>query len=104
MKPATTKLAILMAAGLAFACKLALALNTCGSNDVITWERHLARIKQDGAMVWYRDGVEVPDTVGRRVIHQAANHPPLVIHLMKAWEYPIWCPRHMGTACERAGR
>lgn len=84
MRPATAKMAILIAAALALACKLALALNTYGSNDVLTWERHLARITQDGAMAWYREGVEVP-IPNFGTVHQAANHPPLVILLMELW-------------------
>jgi len=78
---------VLVAAALAFALKVALALNTYGTNDVITWERHLAKIKDDGALAWYRDGPDIRTPDGRRIAGQVPNHPPFVISILAAWDY-----------------
>ena len=78
---------MLIAAALALALKLALALNTYGTNDVITWERHLAKIKDHGALAWYRDGPDIRTPDGRRIAGQVPNHPPFVISMLAAWDY-----------------
>jgi hypothetical protein len=80
-------LALLIAAGVALAVKISLALNTYGSNDVITWEAHLAKIKADGVRTWYRDGVRVFDSAGHLVGTQLANHPPFTVKVLLAWDY-----------------
>jgi Glycosyltransferase family 87 len=80
------KYLVVAAVALAFALKVAVALNTYGSNDVITWERHLAKIKDDGGAAWYRDGADIHGPDGRRLGVQSANHPPLVIHMLLAWD------------------
>jgi hypothetical protein len=78
---------VLLTAALAFTLKLALALNTYGTNDVITWERHLAKIKDDGALAWYRDGPDIRTPAGRPIAGQVPNHPPFVISMLAAWDY-----------------
>jgi len=86
MKPAI----IIAAALLAFVFKIALALNTYGTNDILTWEGNVAKIIADGGLAWYRDGVEIPVTFndGSHVIRtQLNNHPPLLIHVLRAWDY-----------------
>lgn len=80
------KYVVIAAVALAFALKVAVAFNTYGSNDVITWERHLAKIKNDGGAAWYRDGADILGPDGRRLGVQSANHPPLVIHMLLAWD------------------
>jgi hypothetical protein len=80
---------VLAAAALALALKIAIALNTYGTNDVITWERHLAKIKDEGALAWYRQGPDVRSPGGSIVTGQPwvqANHPPFVISLLAAWD------------------
>jgi len=81
------KYLILAAGAMVFAFKIAIAMNTYGSNDVITWERHLAKIKDDGGAVWYRDGAEILDPNGHHLGVQSANHPPLMINVLLAWDY-----------------
>jgi hypothetical protein len=80
---------VLVAAALAFALKVVIALNTYGTNDVLTWERHWAKIKDEGGLAWYRRGPDVRSPGGRTITGQAAvqpNHPPFVISLLAAWD------------------
>ena len=82
--------ALSIAALLAFILKIALALNTYGTNDVLTWEGNAAKINADGGLAWYRDGVEIPVTRndGSQFIRiQLNNHPPFVIHMLQSWDY-----------------
>jgi hypothetical protein len=81
------KLAILVAAGLAFAMKLALAMNTYGSTDSLIWEAHLAKVKTEGVLAWYRDGVTLRGADGRLAAWIGANHPPVVASLIVAGDH-----------------
>lgn len=81
---------VLIAAILAFSLKVVIALNTYGTNDVITWERHWTKIKDEGGLAWYRRGPDVRSPGGAVVTGQPwvqPNHPPFVISLMAGWDY-----------------
>lgn len=87
MKSSTARAVLFTVAALAFGCKLALALNTYGSNDIATFQAHAARIRGAGALDWYRNGVNVPIPGGRGTFPQAANFPPFLIQMLRAWDY-----------------
>jgi hypothetical protein len=89
LRKATTNWLVLLAAALALALKIVIALNTYGTNDVLTWERHLAKIKDEGGLAWYRHGPDIRSPGGSIVTGQVwvqANHPPFVISLLAAWD------------------
>jgi hypothetical protein len=71
---------IAAAAGLAFAFKIALALNTYGTNDVLFWEGDLAKIRADGGLALYRDGAQI-FVRGVLVRTEPFNQPPFMIHI-----------------------
>ena len=73
---------IAAAAGLAFAFKIALALNTYGTNDVLFWEGDLAKIRADGGMALYRDGAQI-FLHGVLVRTEPFNQPPFMIHIRR---------------------
>jgi hypothetical protein len=68
--PRRWKVAILSAAILAFLCKILLALNTYGTNDVYAWERFAHWSALFGS--------------GLYGIDPAFNHPPAMIHALSA--------------------
>src|SRR5438477_12908122 len=76
--------AIIIAAGLVFGLKIAIALNTYGSNDVRIKEAHVAKVRAEGVLAWYRDGIRVYGPDGRLLIFAVANHPPMGLHLFQA--------------------
>jgi hypothetical protein len=80
---------VLTAAALALALKVTIALNTYGTNDVITWERNWDKIKTEGGLAWYRRGPDVRSPAGRIITGQPSvqpNHPPFVISMLAAWD------------------
>jgi hypothetical protein len=68
--PRSWKIAILSAAFVASLCKILLALNTYGSNDVYAWERFARWSRIFGAGLYRAD--------------PAFNHPPSIIHVLHA--------------------
>ena len=60
-------------AAVAAAAKLAIALTTYGTNDVLYWEAFLARLKQAGGLGLY---------------HQIGifNHPPFMVHALRVMD------------------
>src|SRR5580704_8568115 len=75
---------IALCALLAFALKIALALNTYGTNDVLFWEGNLAKIRSDGGLALYRDGVQI-FREGALFHTEPFNQPPFMIHLLPIW-------------------
>jgi hypothetical protein len=77
--PRPWKIAILLAAGMAFLCKILLALTTYGTNDVYAWERfaHWSALFGEGL---YRADA-------------AFNHPPAMIHVLRAL---TWLAKNTG--------
>lgn len=73
------KAAIVTAATLAFLCKILLALNTWGTNDVFTWERFADWSRIFGAGLYVAD--------------RGFNHPPAMIHALHAMQ---WAARVTG--------
>jgi hypothetical protein len=80
----TWLLAIAFGALLAFALKIALALNTYGTNDVIFWEGNLAKIRLEGGLALYRNGVQIFRD-GALYHTEPFNQPPFMIHLLRLW-------------------
>jgi tetratricopeptide (TPR) repeat protein len=68
--PRRWKVAILSAAALAFLCKILLALNTWGTNDVYAWERFAHWSALFGSGLYSAD--------------PAFNHPPSMLHVLAA--------------------
>lgn len=72
----------------AFLLKTALALTTYGSTDVLLFEADVAKMRRDGSLALYRDGVST-EWCGH--IEQRAcppfNHPPFMIHVLEGWAF-----------------
>lgn len=68
--------AIASAMALATLVKIALALGTYGTNDVLYWEWFLARLQQSGGIGLYRS-VDPSSTA------KFFNHPPFMIHALR---------------------
>ena len=68
---------IVLAALCAFAVKIAIAYNTYGTNDAITFEADIAKVEGEGPKALYRDGVE-PEP-GHK---QPFSHSPPLIHVL----------------------
>ena len=65
--------------------KCFLALLTYGTNDVLTWEGAVEKLKADGTRLLYVEGAPTEKEGELRKI-QLFNHPPAVIHLLYAWD------------------
>jgi glycosyl transferase family 87 len=70
----------------AFLLKTAIALTTYGSTDVLLFEADLTKIRRDGALALYRDGISTEwcGQAGQRAC-PPFNHPPLMIRALEAW-------------------
>ena len=79
---------VVLAALLALSLKLALLLNTRGANDVVFWERSLARISAGGALDLYQEGAQVFRS-GSVVYVDYFNQTPFMIHVLRLWGYLI---------------
>src|SRR5439155_7541930 len=75
---------IILSASFAFALKLPLLLNTRGTNDVLFWERNLAKISTDGGLALYRDGATIFRD-GKLYHIEPFNQPPFMISLLRLW-------------------
>jgi len=73
------------AAVLALALKTTIAFNTYGTNDVITWERDLAKVEAGGATALYREGILYASANGVAYASQAFIHPPFMLTALRAW-------------------
>jgi hypothetical protein len=84
-RPISAWPALLVCAALvSFAGKATLALTTYGSNDVLTWEADLAKIRSDGALALYRDGIVLYH--GAVPYHsEVFNHPPFMVRVISLW-------------------
>ncbi len=71
--PRRWKIAILSGAALAFICKILLALDTFGTNDVYAWERFAHWSGLFGSRLYSLDA--------------AFNHPPSMIHVLAAMSW-----------------
>ncbi|HEX9477155.1 MAG TPA: glycosyltransferase 87 family protein [Methylomirabilota bacterium] len=72
----------------AFLLKTAIALTTYGSTDVLIFETDVAKLRRDGGLALYRDGIST-EWCGQ--IEQLAcppfNHPPFMIHVLGGWAF-----------------
>jgi hypothetical protein len=77
-------LAVLASA--AFVLKIAIALCTFGSTDALIYEADLVKIRQDGAVALYRDGISTEwcGQGGQRSCPPFI-HPPFIIHALEGW-------------------
>ena len=77
-------LAVLASA--AFVLKIAIAVSTYGSTDALIYEADLMKIRRDGAVALYRDGIttEWCGQAGQRSC-PPFNHPPFIIHALEGW-------------------
>jgi len=70
----------------AFLLKTAIALTAYGSTDVLLFEADVAKMRRDGGLALYRDGIST-EWCGK--IEQLAcppfNHPPFMIHVLGGW-------------------
>ena len=75
---------IIAAVAISFAVKMALAVQTYGTNDALTWEADLEKIRSEGGLTLYRDGV-IPHRGGALFSKQRFSHPPFMIRTISAW-------------------
>ena len=68
------------AAGLALVLKVCLALYTIGTNDALTWDHDLLKVRTSGAERLYREGVEYSSPAGWKYPRQEFIHPPGVVN------------------------
>src|SRR5215475_7827806 len=68
----------------AFAAKIAITVNTYGSNDVLFWEGNLAKVRADGGLALYHDGIQMFRN-GALFHVESFNQPPFTIHLVSMW-------------------
>ena len=73
------------AAVLALALKTAIAFNTYGTNDVMTWERDLAKVEGEGAATLYREGILYKSADGDTYASQPFVHPPFMVTVLRIW-------------------
>jgi uncharacterized membrane protein len=74
---------LICAALVALLLKLVLASSTVGTNDAVTWERDLVKLKHLGFVSLYQNGVQVNSSDGRIHTVQMFIHPPAMIHALK---------------------
>ena len=70
----------------AFVLKIALALCTYGSTDALIYEADLTKIRREGAVALYRDGITTPwcGRAGQRVCPPFI-HPPFMVLALEGW-------------------
>jgi hypothetical protein len=73
-------------ASAAFVLKIAIALCTYGSTDALIYEADLMKIRQDGAVALYRDGISTEwcGQAGQRSCPPFI-HPPFIVHALEGW-------------------
>jgi len=70
---------------LALALKMTIAFNTYGTNDVMTWERDLAKVEGEGVTALYREGILYKSADGVTYASQPFIHPPFMLTVLRAW-------------------
>lgn len=75
------------AAVLALALKTVIALTTYGTNDVMTWERDLAKVESRGAAALYQEGISYVSADGVVYADQPFIHPPFMLTALRAWDF-----------------
>lgn len=79
---------VVLVAFAAFLLKIAIALTTYGSTDVLIFETDVTKMRRDGGLALYRDGIST-EWCGQ--IEQRAcppfNHPPFMIHVLEGWAF-----------------
>jgi len=80
-----TFILIAAAGAIAFILKTALAVNTYGSTDIMTWERDLTKVETQGVEALYRDGVPYISRQGVVYNIQPFIHPPFMVHVLRGW-------------------
>jgi len=70
----------------AFVVKAAMAFFTYGSTDVLIYEADVAKLKQDGGVALYRDGIQT-EWCGHPEQRPCPpfNHPPFMIRALQGW-------------------
>lgn len=78
--------ALVVAALAAFLLKTVIALSTYGSTDMLIFEADLTKIRQDGGVALYRDGIRTEwcGQAGQWTC-PAFNHPPFIILALEGW-------------------
>src|SRR4030095_17139761 len=82
---ASSRLLVLAAVG-AFALKLTIAATTHGATDVLLFEADVAKMKRDGTVALYRDGIAT-EWCGPAEERPCPpfNHPPFIAYVLGAW-------------------
>jgi len=76
---------LIAAAVFAFALKTTIAFTTYGTNDVMTFERDLAKFQAQGAASLYREGITYASPDGKRYSNQPFIHPPFMLTVLGTW-------------------
>jgi hypothetical protein len=76
---------LIAAAAFAFALKTTIAFTTYGTNDVMTFERDLAKFRGQGAAALYREGISYTSADGTRFENQPFIHPPFMLTVLRSW-------------------
>jgi hypothetical protein len=76
---------LIAAAAFAFALKTTIAVTTYGTNDVMTFERDLAKLQRQGAVTLYREGITYISADGARYKNQPFIHPPFMLTVLGTW-------------------
>jgi len=79
------KWGLIAAAAFAFALKTTIAFTTYGTNDVMTFERDLAKLQRQGAVTLYREGITYISADGARYKNQPFIHPPFMLTVLGTW-------------------
>src|SRR5437016_203945 len=71
---------LVCAAAAAFCLKVILALFTAGTNDTLTWEQDLLKLRATGFAQLYREGVQYSSAAGNPYPRQDFIHPAAMVH------------------------
>ena len=77
---------LVVLASAAFVLKITIALSTYGSTDALIYEADLMKIRRDGAVALYRDGISTEwcGEAGQRSCPPFI-HPPFIIRALEGW-------------------
>src|ERR1700693_4521923 len=70
---------LICAATAAFIIKIFIAFYTVGTNDSLTWDHDLAKLRTGGFTQLYREGVQYSSPSGWMYPRQDFVHPPAVV-------------------------
>ena len=85
--------AILIAAILSFAGKVAIASRTFGSTDALFWEANLQQLREAGPVALYESGTILRRDDGTPYHTEIFNHPPFILRLLSLGG---WLSDHTG--------